>query len=193
MTTVATEVLPSVSWPELFNTRQNINLDIENTPYINASVIQLEDSDGCNYIQTPRGENLPGSERLLQYLRRSEILANFCGQISLRDLENGTPENTAKYVSSLDDRNASGILLVARGQRRPYKGPLTQHDLYQELRKKVCRICSHINPCTLVPKYGSFDISNRDLEWVTKARPNKCLIMWSSLTLKDGFCKLFYL
>jgi hypothetical protein len=132
MTTVSTEVLPSVSWPEWFNARQNIDLDIENTPYINASVTELGNNDDPNYVRTPRW-NLP------QYLHRSEILSNFCGQITLRDLENGTPENTIKYVASLDDRNAAGVLLVARGQFRPYKGPLTQHELYRELRRKVCQ------------------------------------------------------
>ncbi|PMD62664.1 uncharacterized protein K444DRAFT_661766 [Hyaloscypha bicolor E] len=140
MTTVATEVLPSVSWPEWFNTRQNVDLAIENTPYINASVTELGNSDGPNYIRTPRGENLPGSESLLQYLRRSELLGNFCGQINLRDLENGTTENTTKYVASLDDRNSAGVLPLARRQCRPYKGPLTQHGLYQELRRKRFRV-----------------------------------------------------
>jgi hypothetical protein len=144
MATVATEVLPFVSWPEWFNARQNIDLDIENTPYINAPGTELGNNDGRNYIRTPGGENLPRSERLLQYLRRSEILDNFCGQICLRDLESGTPENTTKNVASLDDRNATGVLLVARGQCRPHKGPLTQQGLYRELRRKVCQSCSHI-------------------------------------------------
>jgi len=148
MTTVATEVLPSVSWPEWFNTRQNVDLAIENTPYINASVTELGNSDGPNYIRTPRGENLPGSESLLQYLRRSELLGNFCGQINLRDLENGTTENTTKYVASLDDRNSAGVLPVARRQCRPHKGPLTQHGLYQELRRKVYQSYAHIDSCT---------------------------------------------
>jgi hypothetical protein len=145
MTTVATEVLPSASWPEWFNARQNIDLDIENTPYINASVTELGKIDGRNYIRTPRGKILPGSESLPQYLRRNEILGNFCGQITQRDLENGTPENTIKDVALLDDRNAAGVLLVTRGQCRPYKGPLTPHGLYRELRRKVCQSCSHIN------------------------------------------------
>ena len=88
---------------------------------------------------------LVGDEEALQYNDQVEVVASFCEQTSIRELERKTGQYR-KRVALLDDRNICGTASDSHctGHCRPYLGPLTSQQLAKELRKKVPRIQSFL-------------------------------------------------
>ena len=65
------------------------------------------------------------------YLDQAEVIEGFCKGASLKDLQAMTQKKSEEAVALLDDRS------ITSGESRKYKGPLSQGQLYEELRRKV--------------------------------------------------------
>ena len=76
-----------------------------------------------------------GEEESLPYSDQVEEVARFCEQASLES--ETKPGQDRKLVALLDDRNIGSRADAMEGHCRPYLGPLTAQQLYQELSKKV--------------------------------------------------------
>jgi hypothetical protein len=128
----------SFRWHKEFTTRQKIDGSSENKPYIEL----FESNSGTNSNYHCTDDNMMRIfMRESEDLRHRKIIEHFCGRTPFGDLKLGTAENTIHPVALLDDRNDTGVILLPRGQCRPFKGPLTQRELYTELRRKVNHCC----------------------------------------------------
>jgi hypothetical protein len=119
-------LIPSCEWNLEFATRRDLNCSIENKPYIEARAeLGVEDESVVRAF-------MRGPDESDVCLPQADKVAAFCFGANLEFLRAEIRKVSEPLVAWLDERSFAG-----EGCSRTYRGPLTAHDLYRELKKPV--------------------------------------------------------
>ncbi|KAL6413122.1 hypothetical protein AUP68_02620 [Ilyonectria robusta] len=112
-------------WDVKFDSKPPLGLESENVPYIQLLDDTLSETSIVQFFMTESG----AANRMMPQV---ELVANFCPDSTLEDLDSGGEIVTSKAVCILDDRTNDGKVSISLG----YLGPLNVHQFYLKMKKE---------------------------------------------------------
>ncbi|KAJ3542867.1 hypothetical protein NM208_g3874 [Fusarium decemcellulare] len=113
-------------WDATFNPHMPVGWQYENKPFLQLWKDSGSEISWIRFFMTESG----AENRLMPEV---ELVAGFCPDKTLNELEDGSSSVPQATIALLDDRTNDGTNSIPRG----YLGPLNAHKLYQELKKDV--------------------------------------------------------
>lgn len=113
-------------WDATFNPHLPVGWQYENKPFLQVWKDSGSELSLVRFFMTESGAANP----LMPVV---ELVAGFCPDKTLNELEHGSSSAPQATIALLDDRTNDGTNSISRG----YLGPLNAHKLYLELKKDV--------------------------------------------------------